>query len=53
MVASDNPNILKLTSLQLGKISLNELSNTYLYKIFKLFAVQPENSGKILLSIPQ
>ena len=53
IVASDNPSNVKVTFLQLDKFSLKELINSSLSIIFKLCAVQPENSGKILFSIPE
>ena len=53
IVASENPINLKPTSLQFGKFSLKELTNSSLSIIFRLFAVQPENSGKRLFSIPE
>ena len=53
IVASENPINLKVTSLQFGKISLKELINSSLSIIFRLFAEQPENSGKRLFSIPE
>ena len=53
IVASDNPNILKVTSLQLGKFFNNKFNNSSLLIIFKFSVEHPENSEKILFSIPK
>ena len=53
IVAREKPNILKLTSLQLGGLLFNDsiildLSNKSMFGF-----VQPENSSKMLFSIPK
>ena len=51
-VARDKPNTLKFTSLQFGGVSFRLFNSSSLFTIPKLSEVQPENSGKILCSIP-
>ena len=51
-VASDNPSILKFTSLQPGISMANDLIISLLSIKFVLFEEHPENSLKILFSIP-
>ena len=53
MVASERPKILKFMSLQLGKYSF-KISNNFVLSIVSRFSlVQPENSLKILCSMPK
>ena len=52
IVASDNPKILKFTSLQLGKNLFKLCNNSNLSIVLRLLFVQPENSSKKLFSIP-
>ena len=53
IVARDKPKILELTSLQLGKKLFKFSNNFDLSIIFRLSFEQPENSEKILFSIPR
>ena len=52
IVASESPINLKSTFLQFGIELFKDSSNSVLLIIFRLFPVHPENSLKILFSIP-
>tara|TARA_B100000287_G_scaffold377634_1_gene379542 strand:- start:435 stop:629 length:195 start_codon:yes stop_codon:yes gene_type:complete len=52
IVAREKPKILKLTSLQLGKEFFKLFNNSALSVVFRFSILHPENSGKILFSIP-
>ena len=53
IVASDKPNILKLTFLQLGKTLFKLCNNSFLSVVSIFSFVHPEYSLKILFSIPK
>ena len=52
IVASEKPKILKLTSLQLSKELFKFFNNSALSVVFRFSFLHPENSGKMLFSIP-
>ena len=52
IVASESPINLKSTFLQFGIELFKDFNSSSLSVIFKLFPVHPENSSKILFSIP-
>ena len=52
IVARDKPIIVKVTSLQFGVISFNVSNNNSLSTTLRFSTVHPENSGKMLFSIP-
>ena len=53
IVARENPNILNLTSLQLGIISSKEFNICSLYNKLISSELHPLNSAKIPFSIPE
>ena len=52
IVASESPIILKSTFLQFGIELFRDSNSSSLLVMFRLLPVQPENSSKILFSIP-